>query len=55
MGAQMNEKYWAQPDQFIPERFLDDGKDMKKHPYAFIAFGAGPRNCLGNISANGSK
>ncbi|CAF1504190.1 unnamed protein product [Adineta ricciae] len=30
------------PNEFYPERFRD-----KRHPMAFLAFGQGPRNCVG--------
>nr|QUF59378.1 cytochrome p450 CYP3045C1 [Brachionus angularis] len=32
------------PNQFYPERF---SKDIKRNPLAFMAFGNGPRNCIG--------
>ncbi|XP_055933978.1 cytochrome P450 3A5-like [Argiope bruennichi] len=36
--------FFQDPDTFNPERFLDE----PKHPqYAYLPFGAGPRNCLG--------
>ena len=41
-----NPKYWKQPNNFVPERFLD-----KAHPLAnseaYFPFGAGPRMCIG--------
>lgn len=43
-----NPKYWKQPNNFVPERFLD-----KTHPLAnsdaYFPFGAGPRMCIGFI------
>lgn len=37
-------KIFPQPDKFMPERFLSD---EKQHPFAYGAFSAGPRNCIG--------
>ena len=39
------------PDDFIPERFFccDESKGLP-HPWCFLPFGGGPRNCLGQSS-----
>jgi len=42
---QRSHKYWKQPEEFKPDRFLENGEDHEK--FAYIPFGAGPRICIG--------
>ena len=39
--------YWDDPEVFNPWRFAEPGK-KPAHKYAYIPFGAGPRQCIGN-------
>jgi cytochrome P450 len=38
-----HEEYWSQPHDFNPDRFKEE-----IHPYSYLPFGAGPRQCIGN-------
>ena len=37
------------PNEFHPERF---SPEYKRNPLAFLAFGVGPRNCIGKSYLN---
>jgi len=43
---QRSNRYWINPDQFIPERWSED-----RLTFSFVAFSGGPRACLGKMFA----
>lgn len=48
-------EYYPDPFKFDPDRFLDENRKAR-HRYAFLAFGEGPRICLGmKFGLNQSK
>lgn len=45
MGLQKDEKFYENPEEFDPDRFLSEEKSFAKRPW--MPFGDGPRACIG--------
>ena len=52
-ACNMDKKEWEEPEEWTPERFLNDGRFDVADMYKTIAFGAGRRVCAGSAQATG--
>ncbi|MEZ5923563.1 MAG: cytochrome P450 [Hyphomicrobiaceae bacterium] len=45
-GTHHSAKYWDNPEEFRPERFMGEAM-RKRKPYTYLPFGGGKRSCIG--------
>ncbi|CDO30838.1 cytochrome P450 [Mycolicibacterium porcinum] len=46
VGTHYHPEFWDKPEEFNPDRFLDD-RDKSRHMCAYYPFGVGSRMCIG--------
>lgn len=44
-AIQRDPTQFPDPEVFNPDRYYEN--DTQHHPFSFVAFSAGPRNCIG--------
>jgi cytochrome P450 family 6 len=48
-ALQKDSEFYEDPEEFIPDRFADE-ETNRKNQFVHLAFGEGPRQCIGIIN-----
>ena len=51
-GLHRNPKFWHHPDDFLPDRWSAEPRDLGQTNGSYMPFAAGPRNCIGQPIAH---
>lgn len=47
-GIHRDPEYYERPNEFYPDHFSDENI-KQRHPFAYMPFGKGPRECIGKF------
>jgi len=50
-AVQRSARFWADPERFDPDRFVESSESKARPKFAYFPFGGGPRICIGSSFA----